>query len=503
MNILTQNNETVESEIKSNHLNYTNELVRLFKDGFYHECINLSEKLLENQFMNSFIMNIYGTSLSFIGKKEQAIKIFLDGLIHFPKDCDLNNNLAIEYQHIGEYSKAEFYSKIAVSSNPHSSEAYFTLGVSLNLLNKLKEATFAYQKSFKNDPKNDKALLQIANSLKDQKKFSKAIDFYRKHQKLFPNLADGFYGEGCLHIRNQRLSFGWNGYEAGIESRDRCPSKGYYDEKKQLWDGEPFDGTLLIYGEQGIGDQIIFGTLIKDLLKIHTKIILKVHKKLIQLFEINYPEIKILDEDIIIPFDQYEKYISLGSLCKFYRNNISDFNNSEFKRFIAPKNSLNFDKYFFKNKLNVGISWFSFAEQTGLKRSLSIKEISGLIDIDKINFINLQYGDVENQIKQIENQTDKSINTINQVDLSNDIGSISNIINQCDLVITIDNTLAHLSGSIGQKTWVLLPYSADWRWFENIDHSLWYQNTLLFRQGPSRTWDEIISQLKIKINQII
>ena len=72
----------------------------------------------------------------------------------------------------------------------------------------------------------------------------------------------------------------------------------------------------------------------------------------------------------------------------------------------------------------------------------------------------------------------------------------------CDLVITIDNTTAHLSSALGQDTWILLPYSADFRWFENITNSFWYETSKLYRQQKTKNWDQtidlILNDLKTK-----
>ena len=91
-------------------------------------------------------------------------------------------------------------------------------------------------------------------------------------QKLFPNLTSGFYNEGTIHLRNQRFRIGWGKYEIALKDNSRSIIDGYYSETKALWDGKPFDGTLLIYGEQGLGDQIFFGTVLEDLLKIQKKL---------------------------------------------------------------------------------------------------------------------------------------------------------------------------------------------------------------------------------------
>jgi len=69
---------------------------------------------------------------------------------------------------------------------------------------------------------------------------------------------------------------------------------------------------------------------------------------------------------------------------------------------------------------------------------------------------------------------------------------LASIIKKCDLIISIDNSTAHLSGSLGHPTWVLLPYSADFRWMEEITPAIWYQNTTLIRQEKENDWNSVV-----------
>ena len=153
-----------------------------------------------------------------------------------------------------------------------------------------------------------------------------------------------------------------------------------------------------------------------------------------------------------------------------------------------------------KNKLNIGFSWYSFAEKTGKQRSLSEDEISIFTELKNINLINLQYGNFKDKLINLNKH---KLENTDKINLTDDIDTVSNIVSACDLIITIDNTLAHLSGSLGKKTWVLLPFSADWRWFESIEKSLWYRNVSLFRQDKSRNWSEILCKVKYKLNNLI
>jgi len=499
MNFLSNKNINLTSD--GNDLNDASieNLLQLFQKGLFDKTIELSGQVIAKNPYLALAYTLLSSSLSALGDKDAAIKCLLEGIKNNPNDSNLYNNLAIIYQGKKDYVNAQSYSIKSIQLNPNSSEAYFTLAVSLSYFDNMEEATKAYKNSFNKNRHNHEALLQTGNSYKDQKKFKHALEVYRKYQKLFPNRVEGFYSEGCLHIRNLKLKYGWKGYECGLKNNNRSPAQGYHEEKKELWDGKKFDGPLLVYGEQGLGDQIIFGTIIPDLLELQNNVIIKVNKKLTNFFKFNFPDITVIEEDQFLPENLYYKYISMGSLCKYFRNETSDFSRSKFKEYKAPNTSIKFKDTLSNKKLNIGVSWFSFAEKTGSKRSFSIKEISEIVSIKDYNFINLQYGDIQNQVNQIQETTNNRLNNIDGINLTDDIDAIANLIVSCDLVITIDNTMAHLSASLGKKTWIILPYSADWRWFENTNKSLWYENAYLLRQGPNKNWSNIISEITEKL----
>ena len=493
MNLLNKHNSDQPID-NSFHLNNEN-LILIFKSNDYEQAIFLSKLLIKKNVKNSLAYTILGLSLSSIGKKEDAEKIFLDGINNNPQSSDLYNNISNLYLEKKQFLNAKIFAKKAVFLNSYCSSSYFTLGVALNACNEVDEAISSMKKSFQLNHDNAPALLQLGNLYKDKKLFSKALDTYRKYQKLFPKHIEGFYNEGPLQLRNQRFKIGWDKYEIGLKNNSRCLVEGYHNEEKKLWDGKPFEGTLLVYGEQGIGDQIIFGTLLYDLKKIQKNIILKVNEKLVSFLKYNFKDIPIYSHNEEIPKNNYTKFISIGSLCKFFRRNISDFTNKEFKKFKVKRKQYNLKEFFCDDKPIIGISWYTTNFKTGVNRSLSYEELKKLIIKSGYNFVNLQYGSTGKQISELKLASNNKIISIPKVDLTNDINSLSNLILNCDLVITIDNTTAHLSSALGQNTWILLPYSADFRWFENNTNSLWYETSKLYRQQITKHWDHTIDQI--------
>ena len=118
-----------------------------------------------------------------------------------------------------------------------------------------------------------------------------------------------------------------------------------------------------------------------------------------------------------------------------------------------------------------------------------------------VDFINIQYGNVLKQIKEVKLLSGKEILKVPFTDITRDINSLASIINECDLIISIDNSTAHLAASLGHPTWILLPYSADFRWMEEITSALWYNNTTLIRQEKENDWNGVVDLVRDAIEK--
>ena len=446
--------------------------------------------------LNSLADTYNNKGLKFLEKDdyENAIACFFQSL-------DYDNNYAHAYSNIGNallqkgnYDEAVKMYEDAIKLDKNNSIYHYNLGVALTQCNDNKSAAKAYKDCLKINPKNLSALKFLGNCYNNLKMFPEALNIYRKWGKLDKNNPEPNFLQGQIHIRHGRFNVGWKLYEYGLKNNIRKPFKGYYDESKPLWNGKPFDGTLLVYGEQGIGDQINFGTLIPELLEIQKKIIIKVDSRLKDIFKNTFPNIEVVGEDIFVKKETYDKYISLGSLCKIFRNHTDKFINSKFDRYKVPRNHNPKIKEFFSGikGLKVGISWCSFSEKNGARRSLSTDDLAKITKFHNINFINIQYGNVLKQVKEVKLLNGNEILKVPFTDLTRDINSVASIIQNCVLIISVDNTTAHLAASMGKPVWILLPFSSEFRWMENITPALWYKNATLLRQAKENSWDSVV-----------
>ena len=89
----------------------------------------------------------------------------------------------------------------------------------------------------------------------------------------------------------------------------------------------------------------------------------------------------------------------------------------------------------------------------------------------------------------------QSDNFYNLKDYINDFSDTAALLMNMDLIITIDSSVAHLAGALGIKTYILLPKTAEWRWFYDEEKTIWYNSVRIFRQKESNNWDEVIERV--------
>ena len=144
-----------------------------------------------------------------------------------------------------------------------------------------------------------------------------------------------------------------------------------------------------------------------------------------------------------------------------------------------------------------GIAWKSKNEKIGNIKSLDLKMLEPILKIPGINFVNLQYGDVETEISSLKESSGLDIKIINEIDNYKEIDKLASLISACDFIITTSNVTAHISGAIGKETYILLPYSQGniWYWHYGDKKSLWYPSIWQYAQEENNDWSKPINEI--------
>jgi ADP-heptose:LPS heptosyltransferase len=136
-------------------------------------------------------------------------------------------------------------------------------------------------------------------------------------------------------------------------------------------------------------------------------------------------------------------------------------------------------------------------------RSIPLEALLSALNFPGLRFLNLQYANVDKELSLLDASLRDCLLHHRDIDLTKNLDGVAGLIEACDLVISVGNAVAHLSGALGQRTWVLLPQVAGWRWLHGSTNCGWYESVRLFRQERRGDWDGVLSDLRAAIDHEI
>jgi hypothetical protein len=269
---------------------------------------------------------------------------------------------------------------------------------------------------------------------------------------------------------------------------------------KPLWKPSKKQRVLL-WGEQGVGDEIMFGSLIPDLYSSSSKLIVLTDKRLIPLFRRSFPDdIDFRPKNEVVSETEYDSQIPMGSVPLYFRKSIDSFKNSAQGWLSANSvkaKTLRSQLLSDDSETLIGISWHSTASMKSRaeNKAIPLNKIAPFLHSSKVKLVSLQYGDVDDEIKKLLIDFGIKVIQVPEVDNMNDIDGLAALISACDEVVSIDNVTAHLAGSLGKQSKILLTYSCNWFWGHGQQNSYWYNSVHLYRQTKIGDWEHVIKQL--------
>ena len=395
----------------------------------------------------------------------------------------------------------------AIKINNHQAEIFFNLALVLKKIGNYDDAIVNYNKAIRLKPDYFKACNNLGVIFNDLRKFPEAFESFEKALKINPEFLEAYYNESFIFLLQNKFIEGWKRYEFRWTSEDQI--KPLYNLKENIWDGKFLNGTLLVWSEQGIGDHLFFGRMVQCLKDYAKKIVFTVDKRLIKLFKLFFfnlgvNNIEVIEHNKSNLFFNYDKHIPAGSLGKFFANS-----EKEILKFSTNNFTINNDIDFKKIKkflndlkgFKIGLSWKSL-NKNEQHRNISLQKLVSILSNRNCSLVNLQFGDTNDEISQVEKNSLYKIHYLKDIDNFNNIDELSFLINNLDLVITIQNTTAHLSLGFQKKTFVLLPTNSRWHWGVSGERSPWYPAAQIFRQSKYNDWEDVLNNVKISLDKL-
>ena len=407
---------------------------------------------------------------------------YFDMALQFCKRCakanpdDVSNwtNLSIAAGKSGQLVEATMYATQALSLAPMAANSYVNLGTTLLALTRLDEAEQAYQTALAIDPTNQTALGNLATVHEKRGEYELSIEQYdRAHSMMDANSQEAkelLYRSSYAFLGAGILREGWRRYEYGFYSNDRTSRYPKRRFAVPQWRGEPLgrDKCLLVWGEQGLGDELAFYGLLNEVQNCCQNVTVECDPRLVSMLQRSFPEMLVRATDLKKPSGQgeYDFHVPAGSLMGIFRNEISDF--KKFKPYIKPDPQLENEFHTrlmpFREKKLVGICWRS--GKTDARRNqnyLPLGDLSQLLCNPDLTFVNLQYGDCERELAAAEEAFNIKILRWHDIDLKNDQESLAALMSNLDAVVSPTIAVRQMAAAIGAKLIVFGVRS--WNWF--------------------------------------
>lgn len=363
----------------------------------------------------------------------------------------------------------------AAASDPDHTEAIMNRANALLRWGRDDEANEVYRQALLRRPADVRLRVMFGDVLRLQHRAAGAIEQYERALAIDGACVQAEYGLGCVRLAAQDYARGWPGYErrfATDEFRTRSFRKQIDSvttfDRRSRWQGPQAAASsepVAVWAEQGIGDEILFSTLIPDLLATGVQCVYELDARLIDIYTRAFPGMRFVarrdpPHDELL---QCDSVVGCGSLPGFFRRSIDDFARQPARLLTAhPERVADYRRRLdaMSSGRKVAIAWRSAREDWwSRKKNTSLNAFVPLLKTPGMQFVDVQFGDTDAERSAAEASANVPIARFQGIDYFNDLNELFALLEACDLVITTSNATAHFAGALGKSTWVL--YLAD------------------------------------------
>lgn len=458
---------------------------------------------LEEAIINSKSQEIYLPLIVCCSRCHDYNKAYtyaLEAQKKFPFNQKILYELAYNSLQSGRFKECEIYNNNLQRLNPKMPGIWFIKGLISEVLYGDEAQAREYYREMEKCGDKIGSYLNLAISYsKDEKHRKETLYYLKKTEKLKKNKAGLRFMYAAYYLSNRQFTKGYKYYVASYDMLQ--DDIDWVNLFKRPWTGGAFkDEILFVYGDQGLGDQIQFSRYIPFLEKQFKEIRVMVAEPLLSIFKRSFKSCK---KTKFYPrnnkFPRYNKSVQLANSI-YYLN--KKFNAIPFtdKYMISDKNKVaEFrTKYFNTDKYKIGICWE--AGSTGIRdqihRTLNVELFEKIIKFNKAQIYSLQVNPSLDNYKKYTNLIDLN-------DKLKTFDDTAAALENLDIMITVDTSTAHLAGALGIKTFLILPYCPDWRWFDNTETTEWYDSIRIFKQKNHNDWDEVFERIYNELNNSI
>ncbi len=422
-------------------------------------------------------------------QEKEALSVLMRAAALLPTDAEVGAYLGAEYLRLGDMGTAEQYLAKALNIDPQSSVSLYHMGRLMSQQGRWQEAAALLERaSLVKDPVPG-ALFELGNAQFNLGRLDEAEFTLRKSVVHHPEQLEAQIGLGMTLLLKGQLNEGFQFYESRWKLKDAPAGPKFFFPQ---WDGRENlakKSLLFLCAEQGFGDSIQFVRFAKVLEQQGAIVSIAVNRELGRLFSSLGINGNLYVDGAVLPsFDYWCYAMSVPHALGISLNTIPYSQGYLPMPHVEPVRD---------GKLRVGVAWQGNPRHKNDKRrSIHLKSLSPLFETEDVEFVSLQKELSEPDLKlAIELGLKFPQRPLH------DFQDTAELISALDIVISVDSSVAHLSGALGRETWVLLPAVPDWRWLMDRNDSPWYDSMRLYRQPIGEDWSSVVNIVKAQLRQ--
>jgi tetratricopeptide (TPR) repeat protein len=449
------------------------------------QALPLLQIALQAQPRSPEIPSNLGVAFREMARGEEAATHFRQALAINPTFVDALLNLGDVLRAQGNNESAlDCYEK-AASQKPNDVYVLRNLGVALWRMGRRDDAHAKFRRALQKEPNNPEVIATLGVFLQEEGKVGEALKYYNRALARAPGFTRALWQKGIALLAMGEYREGWKLYETRIGRMERNPLAPL-----KPWDGSPAPGKhLMIWTEQGLGDSLQFvryAELCKQRVG-KVSIFCIGSKPLVRLFK-SMPFIDDAFDGTAADRIHFDEHVPMMSVPA----------DVPYLRIEANTQAKWAAKFAEVSGMKVGLVWagasrenFANAALVDRRRSMGLEAMKPWLDLQGARFYSLQKGKQAGEIAALGLQ-DRITDFMDEVD---DFADTAAIIQNLDLVITVDTSVAHLAGGLAKPVWILSRYDACWRWLQNRPTNPWYPTARIFGQPTFGDWDSVIAEV--------
>jgi len=442
-----------------------------------------------------------GTALGLLRRTAEALASFDRALELQPEDALPHCNRAVMLDDSGRHADAVASYDRAIAIRPDYADAYFNRGIALEKLDRHADAIHSYDAAITFKPDHSDAHCNRGAALVRLGRYHEALETFLRGAETKPDFAEAYWNASIVTLALGDYARGWQLHE--WRKKTKTPIGVRVFPFPESTNADAMRGKrVLITWEQGLGDTIQFCRYLPMVAAIAETVVFAVPAPLRSLLAQALPRVQVIaDTEIPGSFDVHCPLLSLPLVFGTTLQTIPA--TPSYIAAPADATAAFAQRLGTRRRPRVGLVWNGGfrPDQPAVwadnkRRNMDFAEIAGL-NLPRIDFFSLQKGEpAESALAAELPKVWRGDNFVNLTADLKDFADTAALVENLDLVISVDTSTAHLAAAMGKPVWILLRFDGCWRWLLDRTDSPWYPSVRLFRQPAPSAWRPVIDQVR-------